>query len=566
MKSAAIYARVSTDKQSASSVRDQVREARRFAQENGFSIVQEYCDDGISGTDDDRPAFVQMMRDAEARKFKVIITESADRISRNEWMLPRLVAELRFRDQALLTYDGKYDSRNSSSGLLAAVEGFVSSAEREKLVHRTRRGLAGCHEAKLNAGGRAYGYKSVRLESTDPRFDHQNDRRRQAYKAINEAEAKWVRRIFERRGKDGWSCERIARELIEESVPPPGAHWRGGVRYNKEWTDSAVRVILRNPLYKGLYVWNRTERRRVPGKGRNSRKTIERPRSEWRVLEMPELRIVEPALWERVNSLFKASPVLAAAAARRGRGPRYPLSGILRCSCGANYVYCGRESYRCGRFHANHKVHKDCSNGIRFGRKEIEAAVMDAFEGSLLTPEAIRYVTTAAQRLIEQRQRAVQQQRKRAPAEVSKLDAEIEELRSMLKAGKVRPELLQPALEAAQARRSALLRKADTADANLADRVAVVIPRAAERVRQIVMRLRGTTNAEHARDVRETLRRFIPDGAIALRLDAKSRGFSGTLKLDASRYLLEIPAVNKVAPPAGVEPTTYRLGGGRSIH
>lgn len=565
MKTAAIYARVSTDKQSASSVGDQLREAGRFARDNGFLVAQEYCDDGISGTEDVRPAFAQMMLDAEARRFDVIITESADRISRNEWMLPRLVAELKFRDQALLTYDGKFDSRNPSSGLLAAVEGFLSSSEREKLVQRTRRGLAGCHEAKLNAGGRAYGYKSVRLEPTDPRFDHQNERRRQAYKVVNEAEANWVRRIFERRGNDGWSCERIAHELTNEGVPPPGAHWKGGIRYNKEWTDSAVRVILRNPLYKGLYVWNRTERRRLPGKGRKNRKTIERPRSEWRVAEMPKLRIVDPDLWERVNAAFKGSPALAAAA-RRGRGPRYPLSGILRCTCGANYIFAGRDSYRCGRFHSNHSISADCSNGKRFDRRAIERAVMDAFEGLLLTPEAIRYVTTTAQKLIEHHQRATKQEHARAPAEVPKLDAEIEELRAMLKSGKVRAELLQPALHAAEQKRESLMRKVGGDHASSAGRIAVAIPRAAERIRHIVARLRGTTNAEHAREIRETLRRFIPDGAIALAWDRDAGRFSGTLQIDAAAYLLEIPGVNKLAPRAGVEPTTYRLGGGRSIH
>lgn len=544
MKTAAVYARVSTDKQSASSVSDQLREGQHFARENGFLVVQTYWDDGISGTEDDRPAFAQMMRDAHAKEFDVIIiTESADRISRNEWILPRLVADLKFRDQALLTYDGKYDSRNSSSALLAAVEGFVSSAERDKLVNRTRRRLAGCHEALLNAGGRAYGYKSVRLEETDSRFDHQNERRRQAYKVVNPWEAKWVGRIFELRGNEGWSCGRIAHELTKQGLPSLGAHWKGGIRYNKGWTASAVRVVLRNPLYKGLYIWNRTERRRVPGKGCKNRKTVERPRSEWRIAEMPKLRIVDPDLWDRVNFGFVASPAQgAAAAARRGRGARYPLSGLLRCTCGANYVFAGRDSYRCGRFHSNHTIRQDCSNGSRFARREIEGTVMTAFEQLLLTRSAIRYVTSRAQELIQEQQRTAEKTLNAAPAaEMAKFEAELEELRAMLKSGKVRPELLQPALLAAERKRKELRRESLVAREPLAGHIAVTISRAAERIRNIVTRLRGTTNAAHACQIRDTLRRLIPGGAIVLAWDRLADRFSGTLQIDAARYPLEIP-------------------------
>lgn len=72
MRTAAVYARVSTGKQSTSSVEDQLRKAQRFERENGFSVVQNYWDAGICRTAGDPPAFAQMMLDAQAREFDVI--------------------------------------------------------------------------------------------------------------------------------------------------------------------------------------------------------------------------------------------------------------------------------------------------------------------------------------------------------------------------------------------------------------------------------------------------------------------------------------------------------------
>lgn len=537
---AAIYARVSTDMQSAASTTDQIREAHRFAALNGWQVVAEHVDDGLSGTDDARPALAALMAEAAAGKFEIIVTESTDRLSRNQWMLPKLVADLKFRDQALVTYDGRYDSRSASSGLLAAVQGYLGAEEREKLIVRTRRGLAGCHDQKLSAGGRAYGYQSVALDPSDPRFDSRNPRRRQAVKVINEGEAKWVRMIFQLRG-EGMSLERIAAHLTRENVPPPGAHWRKTRRLCKAWSDSALRGILQNPLYKGLYLWNVTERRRIPGTRRKT--TRLRPESEWRRIEAPELRIVDPGLWERVNSGFKASPA-AVAAARRGRGPKFPLSGLLACSCGAHYVIGGRDGYRCGAWMANRE---SCSNGLRFMRRDIEDAVFHAFEQTILTPEAIEQVIKQARQALNV---AGPSTSRKVSAEVTKLDREIEELRDMIRSGKVRPELLQPALQAAQAKRQAMTLSADRQAAQLPERVSVAITKGAERVREILRRLRHTSNPMHAKVLRETVRQYLADGEITLAPSGDR--LTGTMRLDASAYLVDVPAANNLAPPAGV--------------
>ena len=70
-KRAAIYVRVSTDKQT---VENQIRELRQIAERRGWEVVEQYSDAGISGAKrrERRPGLDQMLKDASRRKFDVI--------------------------------------------------------------------------------------------------------------------------------------------------------------------------------------------------------------------------------------------------------------------------------------------------------------------------------------------------------------------------------------------------------------------------------------------------------------------------------------------------------------
>ena len=83
-KRAAIYVRVSTDKQT---VENQTRELRQIAERRGWEVVAEYRDAGISGSKgrDGRPDLDQMLKDAGKRRFDVVIAWAlADRSARHD--------------------------------------------------------------------------------------------------------------------------------------------------------------------------------------------------------------------------------------------------------------------------------------------------------------------------------------------------------------------------------------------------------------------------------------------------------------------------------------------------
>ena len=87
-KRIAIYARVSTNKQT---VDNQLIELRILCERLGYTIVQEYTDNGISGAKSrsDRPALDLLLKDATRRKFDMVMCWSIDRLGRS---LQHLVA------------------------------------------------------------------------------------------------------------------------------------------------------------------------------------------------------------------------------------------------------------------------------------------------------------------------------------------------------------------------------------------------------------------------------------------------------------------------------------------
>ena len=80
-KRAAIYVRVSTDKQT---VENQLRELRQIAERRGWEVVEEYHDAGISGSKGrkDRPGLDNMLQEAQRRRFDVVMAWAIDRLGR----------------------------------------------------------------------------------------------------------------------------------------------------------------------------------------------------------------------------------------------------------------------------------------------------------------------------------------------------------------------------------------------------------------------------------------------------------------------------------------------------
>jgi len=174
------------------------------------------------------------------------------------------------------------DSQNDQADVLMTVHGLVDSLYIKELAKKTHRGLQGRALQGLHTGGRCFGYESVR-DGDVIRY------------GVNGEEAAVVRRIFEM-AADGGSLKTITKTLNSEHVPPPRK--RAGKK-DATWCHNAIREMLRNELYIGRQIWNRSRYVKQPGTNKRLRRM--RSTSEWIIVEKPELRIVDDGLWDRVQ-------------------------------------------------------------------------------------------------------------------------------------------------------------------------------------------------------------------------------------------------------------------------
>ena len=148
---AAAYARYSTNKQSESSLEDQLRICERLAKQHGFEVVARFTDAAISGGTANRPGYQAMLEAARRNEIDAIIAEDTSRL----WRLlaeqaPRL-AELSDLGIEVITHD--LDTRLESASILGAINGAMSEHYRKEIGRRTRRGLEGLARNRKPTGG-----------------------------------------------------------------------------------------------------------------------------------------------------------------------------------------------------------------------------------------------------------------------------------------------------------------------------------------------------------------------------------------------------------------------------
>ena len=378
---AAIYTRYSTDKQDSNSTAAQIRNCKQLVDREGLNLVDTYGDEGISGSDNERPDYRRLLRDSEAGRFDVIVVDETSRLTRAPGELQQQLAWLKFRGQRLIDCRG-FDSDHNGAGLLASVSNFMDEQELEKIRHRTRRGQREVVLLDFNPGGRLYGYSSEPV---------QTDGKRRWRSIVVPEQAEVVVDIFEQYAA-GVGLKAIAEYLNDQGIASPGSTWRRQKRRCKGWVHSAVRGILLNERYLGRLIWNRTRWIRVPFTSR--RKRVDRPRDEWVIRDVPALRIVSDDLWQRVQDRFNAPSRRAQAKAqkrRMGRPPKHLLSGIMVCDCcGANMVIESRGRYACSS--RTNGAKKLCDNNLRVDSKVAEVALLSGIQDQLLSDEMVAYV------------------------------------------------------------------------------------------------------------------------------------------------------------------------------
>jgi DNA invertase Pin-like site-specific DNA recombinase len=143
MKRAALYMRVSTLDQHPE---NQLNELRQFAGQRGFEVVEEYTDHGISGAKARRPALDRMLKDANRRRFDVVVVWACDRLARSTKHFLQVLDELNDLGIQFLSQRESIDTDGALGRAIVVIISAIAELERSLIVERVR---AGMRRAKL---------------------------------------------------------------------------------------------------------------------------------------------------------------------------------------------------------------------------------------------------------------------------------------------------------------------------------------------------------------------------------------------------------------------------------
>ena len=235
-------------------------------------------------------------------------------------------------------------------------------------------------------GGRMFGYDNVAITKGQKKL------------AVNPAEAAIVRDIYARFAA-GEGLRTIAKSLNIKGAPSP----RAQQGRPSGWSMSTVRSILERPIYRGILRFGVSKKAygRELGRGATSEKgMIVRPEEEWLVQQLPEARIIDPDLEQRVDFIRKDRMRRYKESSAQGRAPqkahgKYLLSGgMLICpTCGGHFEarkapWKGNpgDVYICSTRRRKPGL---CTNGLALPIARADNMLLAAIEGELLNTRTV---------------------------------------------------------------------------------------------------------------------------------------------------------------------------------
>ena len=313
-KRLALYTRVSTIEQSEEgySIDEQERLLRSWAEKNNYEVYKCYSDRGISGKDiKNRPALKELLKDAEEKKFDMVISWKINRISRKLADVLKIVDILEKNDITFKSYSEPFETDTPAGKMQFQMMALIGEFERGTIAQNVKMGM--CAKAKSGewCGGRVLGYDLVPVENQE------GAKRKKNRLTINEKEAEAVRFIFNEY-VNGKGYKAITNQLNKLSYK---------TKKGNDFSVGSIREILTNPVYIGKVRYNvrqnwSEKRRRNINANPIITDGIHEP-------------IIDEGLWDKVQAIMES---------KKGKPSRiydgeYPLTGILKCpKCGAGMV------------------------------------------------------------------------------------------------------------------------------------------------------------------------------------------------------------------------------------
>lgn len=315
----------SNDKVESDSISSQRTIIQRFVKQNpNIQLVDEFCDDGYTGTNFDRPDFQKMMESVKAGRINCIIVKDLSRFGRDyidagkyiEKIFPQL--GVRF-----IAVNDNYDSLNHTTGdsLVVPVKNFLNDSYSRDISIKVRSNFESRRrDGEFVSNYTVYGYLR------DPQNKNQL--------IVDEQAGEVVRDIF-RWKVEGMSPATIADKLNARGVLSPSEYKRSiGINFKtsfqtssrSKWSAKAVGRILMNEVYTGVLIQGK---RTTPN--HKIKKVVIKDESEWSRIENAHEAIISIREYHLVQRLIQED-------GRRGAESDtvYPLSGRVYCGeCGS---------------------------------------------------------------------------------------------------------------------------------------------------------------------------------------------------------------------------------------
>src|SRR5262245_10536117 len=244
----AVYGRYSSDNQRDTSIEDQHRVVRRWAEAHGHELVAEFSDAAVSGASTRLLNGLQeLLRSAfmQPAPFDAIVVDQLSRLSRDIGDTDAIIKRLRFFGVRVIAVSDGIDTGDDTTKVSVTVKSLVNELYLDDLRKTTKRGLDGRFLAGYATGGRTYGYRSEPVCDSGQRNSHGRPIPIGYRITIDSAEAAIVRQIFQL-FREGLGEKAIAKRLNLQST-------------SRLWRPNTIYLMLQNSKYVGRFYFNRRE-------------------------------------------------------------------------------------------------------------------------------------------------------------------------------------------------------------------------------------------------------------------------------------------------------------------
>ena len=290
----------------------------QYVKENNYNVIDEYVDDGFTGTNFERPAFKRMIKDIETGKINMIITKDMSRLGRDYIGTGELIEKYFPNNNVryIAINDGIDTFIDNTNNDIAPFKAIMNDMYAKDISKKVKTSLYSRMKDGLYVSGRCP-------------FGYIKDPNNKNHLVINEEQAEIVKLIFNLALK-GNTYHYIANELTKRKIKTPASYYNyawntkcGDKCISQEqgiWVDTTIKAILTNQIYVGDSVQGKTKKINYKLK-----RTVKNNPSDYIIVSNTHDAIIDRETFNYVQNLLPKN-------VKRPEKKRfYLLDGLLYC-------------------------------------------------------------------------------------------------------------------------------------------------------------------------------------------------------------------------------------------